>query len=158
MGRHYNHKPETGSTTNKSNVVKMSSRGHGKDEQDNSRRNDGKAGKSIADDLLTEEMSQGIDIEAAGVGLVIADLFKTVSLAAAHLPNMELYSDMISVVVDDDSITVSIAGLNPESETSCDSRRGKTRCHGCCANDPGHEVDDDNLYDDEEEGLIYDGD
>jgi hypothetical protein len=158
MSRHYNHKPETCSTTNESNVVNMSSHGPSEDERNNSGRNDGKAGKNIADDLLTEEMSQGIDVEAAGVGLVIADLFKTVSLAAVHLPNMELYSDMIGVVVDDDSITVSIAGLNPETETTCDSRRGKTRCHGCCANDPGYEVDDDNLYDDEVEGLIYDGD
>ena len=158
MGRHYNHKPETGSTTNKSNVVNMSSRGHGKDERNNSRRNDGKAGKSIADDLLTEEMSQGIDIEAAGIGLVVADLFKTVSLAAAHLPNMELYSDMISVVVDDDSITVSITGLNPEQEANNGDSHRKPCCHGCCVNDPGCEEDDSDPYDDEEEGLIYDGD
>lgn len=149
MSRKRNHNPAMSDTT---------SHGCSEDERDKSRRNDCKAGKNIADDLLTEEMSQGIDIEAAGVGLVIADLFKTVSLAAAHLPNMELYSNMISVIADDDSITVSITGLNSEQESNCGNRCGKVSCHGCCANDPSNEEDDNDSCDDEEEGLIYDGD
>ncbi len=155
MSRHYNHKPNETDMPSHSHHY---GRGHGEDGRNNSRRNDGKAGKDIADDLLTEEMSQGIDVEAAGVGLVIADLFKTVSLAAAHLPNMELYSNMISVVVDDDSITVSIAGLNPEQEANNGDSHRKPCRHGCCASDPGCEEDDSDPYDDEEEGLIYDGD
>lgn len=157
MNRHYNHKSNANDTTSH-RYSHDHGHGHGEDERNTSRRNDSKAAENIADDLLTEELSQKIDIEAAGIGLIIADLFKTVSLAAAHLPNMELYSDMINVVVDDDSITVSIMGLNPEQETNHGDSREKVCCHGCCANDPGYEEDDNNLYDDDEEGLIYDGD
>lgn len=112
------------------------------------------------DELLTEELSKGIDLEGMGIGLVIADLFKTVSLAALRLPSMELYSDMICVVVDDDSITVSITGLNPESDADHSGKHGNVCCHGCGCDDPGYEEDDRDPHDedDEEEGLIYDGD
>lgn len=119
-----------------------------------------KAGEKTADELLTEELSKGIDLEGMGIGLVIADLFKTVSLAALRLPSMELYSDMICVVVDDDSITVSITGLNPESDADHSRKHGKVCCHGRGCDDPGYEEDgrDPQDEDDEEEGLIYDGD
>lgn len=119
-----------------------------------------KAEEKTADELLTEELSKGIDLEGMGIGLVIADLFKTVSLAALRLPSMELYSDMICVVVDDDSITVSITGLNPESDAGRSRKHGKVCCCGC-HDDPGYEEDEYDPStddDDEEEGMIYDGD
>ena len=118
-----------------------------------------KTDANTADEMLPEKLSRAIDIEVMGLGLVIADLFKTVSLAAAHLPNMELYSDMISVVVDEDSITVCVTGLKPESDASHFHKHGKVCCHGC-NDDPGYEEDDYDPHeeDDDEEGLIYDGD
>lgn len=134
-------------------------RERGDDGHGDCQRNEGKAGKKTPDELLTEKLSEAIDLEGMAIGLVIADLFKTVSLAAVRLPNMELYSDMISVIVDDDSITVSITGLNPESDANHSPKHGKVRCHGC-NDDPGYEEEDydPNTDDDDEEGLIYDGD
>lgn len=128
------------------------------DEQKEKKRNGIKAEANTTDEMLPEELSRAIDFEVMGLGLVIADLFKTVSLAAAHLPNMELYSDMISVVVDEDSITVCVTGLKPESHNSNERKHGKVCCHGC-NDDPGNDEDDYNPNDDDdEEGLIYDGD
>ena len=109
------------------------------------------------DDVCIEELSHAIDTEAAGIGLAIADLFKAVTLAAVQLPNMEMYSDLISVVVDDDSITVSVNGLGCKSN----KHSGKVRagqCHCCGETDPGYEEDSFNPYEDEEEERVYDGD
>ena len=48
MNRHYNHKPNETDMPSHSHHY---GRGHGEDERNNSRRNDGMAGKNIADDL-----------------------------------------------------------------------------------------------------------
>ena len=131
------------------------------EEQKGNKRNGIKTEANTVDEMLPEKLSQAIDFEVIGLGIVIADLFKMVSLAAAHLPNMELYSDMISVVVDEDSITVCVTGLKPESDASHCHKHGKACFHGC-NDDSGYEEDDydphEDDVDDEEEGLIYDGD
>ena len=132
-------------------------RERGDDGHGDCQRNEGKAGKKTPDELLTEKLSEAIDLEGMGIGLVIADLFKTVSLAAVRLPSMELYSDMICVIVDDDSITVSINGLNPETDASNSPKHGKVCCR-CGCEDPGYEEDGHNPYEDDEEERVYDGD
>jgi hypothetical protein len=108
------------------------------------------------DDMSIEEVSHGIDMEAADIGLAIAGLFKTLVLAAVRLPNMEMYSDLISVVVDDDSITVSVAGLSCKDNKKHGGKTRASRCH--CCEDPGYEEDSYNPYKDDEEERVYDGD
>jgi len=88
-------------------------------------------------DVSIEELSHGIDMEAADIGLDIAGLFKTLVLAAVRLPNMEMYSDLISVVVDDDSITVSVTGLSCKDNKKHGGKTRASRCH--CCDDPGYE-------------------
>lgn len=88
-------------------------------------------------DVSIEELSHGIDMEAADIGLAIAGLFKTLVLAAVRLPNMEMYSDLISVVVDDDSITVSVTGLSCKDNKKHGGKTRASRCH--CCDDPVYE-------------------
>ena len=107
-------------------------------------------------DVSIEELSHGIDMEAADIGLAIAGLFKTLALAAVRLPNMEMYSDLISVVVDDDSITVSVTGLSCKGSNKHSGKTRADRCH--CCDDPGYEEDSYNPYKDDEEERVYDGD
>ena len=108
--------------------------------------------------MIIEEVSHGIDMEAADIGLAVADLFKTLALAAVRLPNMEMYSDLISVVVDDDSITVSVTSLSckDNKKHGGKTRAGRCRCSGEVA--PGYEEDNYNPYKDDEEERVYDGD
>ena len=96
-----------------------------------------------------------VDKAAVGIGLIIADLFETVSLAAAHLPNLDLHSDLIDVVVDEDSILVRIVGLGETKGRSCDD--GLCEYHSHRTKDRGFEEDDwyPEDYDDEEE-RVYD--
>ena len=110
------------------------------------------------DGMGIEELSHGIDMEAAGAGLAIADLFKTLALAAVQLPNMELYSDLISVVVDDDSITVSVSGLGKTDGIKHSGKAGTSRRHCCGEPDPGYEEDSYYPDKDDEEERVYDGD
>ena len=110
------------------------------------------------DGVNIEELSRAIDMESAGIGLAIADLFKSVTQAAVQLPNMELYSDLISVVVDDDSITVSVTGLDQKESSKYSDKARAGRCHCCSEADPGYEEDSYNPYGDDEEERVYDGD
>ena len=109
-------------------------------------------------DESIEELSHAIDMEAAGIGLAIADLFKAVTLAAVQLPNMEMYSDLISVVVDDDSLTVSVTGLGCKGSHKRSDKSRASGCHCCAEPDPGYEEDSCNPYEDDEEERVYDGD
>ena len=71
-----------------------------------------KGKKTDVKQMSMEELGKGIDREMAAAGLVIGDLFKTVSIAATHLPNMELHTDVLHVTVDEDSISVTVSGLS----------------------------------------------
>ena len=97
-----------------------------------------------------EEICEGIDRSAACIGLIISDLFKTVTMAAAHLPNMELHSNLINVIVDDDSILVQIDSLSGETEQDDTA--------SLYAGDPGYEEDGWYQESDDEEGRLFDGD
>ena len=97
-----------------------------------------------------------IDRDAAHIGLTIADIFKTLTVAAAALPNMDLDTDSMYLSVDEDGIIVSIQF--PKADGKRDVGKGK---HGDGGHDdPGYDEDHDDFDfdDDDEEGLLYDGD
>ena len=91
--------------------------------------------------MSMEELGKGIDKEMAAAGLVISDLFKTVSMAAAHLPNMELRTDTLHVMVDEDSISVTVSGLHS----------GRSSFEDDGFDDGEYEYEED-----DEEGMLYD--
>lgn len=114
-----------------------------------------------------EEVCQGIDDAAIEAGLILADLFKTVSLAAAFLPEMEMHTGSFSVVTDEDSITVCISGLGEQSGGTDKSKQHWTRedagnHKGNFSNrsvgmkDPGYEDSFWQTDDEEEEERLYD--
>ena len=88
--------------------------------------------KPEIDDTL-KVLEKKIDVGAANIGLVIADIFTFLTKSSAMLPDMELHTELLDLTVDDSGISVYI-------KHSCNNGEG----------------DDD--YDDEEEELLYDGD
>ena len=89
-------------------------------------KNSVESSKAIDSGLI--EASKNVDKDLAGIGLIIAELFKTVSLAAVRFPNLELHSDLIDVVVDENTILVRIVGLSGDKEDApdhCHSKAGK---------------------------------
>lgn len=104
------------------------------------------------------EACKEVDQAAIGVGLIIADLFKTVALAAAHLPNLELHSDLIDVVVDEDSILVRIVGMSDDEEDVPAHYHSKAGKHRCFHSHKEGGFDEDDWYseDDEEEERLHD--
>ena len=91
-----------------------------------------------------KEIGTMLDKQAAGVAQTITDMFKLMSLTAAVLPNMELDTGIFHLKVDDDGIFFEIN--HPfRKDKQCDTYE-----------DGAEEPDND--YDDDEEGLIYDGD
>lgn len=86
-----------------------------------------------------------MDKHAADIALTVSDMFKFMAMTAAMLPNMELDTGLFRLKVDDNGIFFEI----------CHSfRRRKQRdfSDDCSAEEPS------GYYDDDEEGLIYDGD
>jgi len=91
-----------------------------------------------------KEIGTMLDKQAAGVAQTITDMFKFMSLTAAVLPNMELDTGIFHLKVDDGGIFFAIN--HPfRKDKQCDTYE-----------DGSEEPDND--YDDDEEGLIYDGD
>lgn len=91
-----------------------------------------------------KEIGTMLDKQAAGVAQTITDMFKFMSLTAAVLPNMELDTGIFRLKVDDDGILF---------EINHPFRKDK---QGDTYEDDSEEPDND--YDDDEEGLLYDGD
>lgn len=91
-----------------------------------------------------KEIGAMLDKQAAGVAQTVTDMFKFMSITAAVLPNMELDTGIFHLKVDDDGIFFEIN--HPfRKDKQCDTYE-----------DDSEETDND--YDDDEEGLIYDGD
>ena len=92
-----------------------------------------------------KEIGAVLDKQAAGVAQTVTDMFKFMSLTAAVLPNMELDTGIFHLKVDDDGILF---------EINHPFRKDKQRdfSDDCCTEEPSDD------YDDDEEGLIYDGD
>ena len=88
------------------------------------------------EEMTCEELEKAIDEDAMKIGLAIATIFKTVTTAAAHLPNMELHTETICLSVDDDGVTVHIG-----------------RPHDCSCDYDGEEDYDDFDFECEEERL-----
>ena len=91
-----------------------------------------------------KEIGAVLDKQAAGVAQTVTDMFKFMSLTAAVLPNMELDTGIFHLKVDDGGIFFKI---------NHPFRKDK---QGDTYEDDSEEPDND--YDDDEEGLLYDGD
>ena len=109
-----------------------------------SRKSQQTAGK--AEDTLTKIEAE-MDKCAADIALTVSDIFKFMAMSATMLPNMELDTGLFRLKVDDNGIFFEIS--HPFRK-----RKQRDICEDCdgCAEEP------DNDYDDDEEGLLYDGD
>ena len=91
-----------------------------------------------------KEIGALLDKQAAGVAQTVTDMFKFMSLTAAVLPNMELDTGIFHLKVDDDGILFEIN--HPfRKDKQYDTYEDGIK-------------EPDNEYDDDEEGLLYDGD
>ena len=91
-----------------------------------------------------KEIGAVLDKQAAGVAQTVTDMFKFMSLTAAVLPNMELDTGIFHLKVDDGGIFFKI-----------NHPFRKDKQHNTY--EDGTE-EPNNDYDDDEEGLLYDGD
>lgn len=100
-------------------------------------------------DRKTSETLKKIEAEmdkhAADIALTVSDMFKFMAMTAVMLPNMELDTGLFRLKVDD-------GGIFFEINHPFRKRKQRDISNDCCAEEP---VGD---YDDDEEGLIYDGD
>jgi hypothetical protein len=92
---------------------------------------------------LEAEMDKG----AADIAITISEMFRFMTLSAALLPNMELDTGIVRLKVDDNGVFFEIS--HPFRK-QCKERN-------CCGKHDLRE-EHDGYDDDEEEGLIYDGD
>jgi len=125
--------------------------------QEESRKNGADTCKEM--DSVFMEACKEVDQASVGIGLIIADLFKTVALAAAHLPDLELHTELIDVVVNDDSILVRIVGLSDDEEDVPTHYHSKAGKHGCFHSHKDCGFDEEDWYPedyDEEEERLYD--
>ena len=94
------------------------------------------------------EIEAAMDKRAADIALTISDMFKFMALSAAMLPNMELDTGIMRLKIDDGGVFFEINDPYRMRKTiRKDENRGE---------EPDEAFDDD--CDDEEEGLLYDGD
>lgn len=91
---------------------------------------------------LETEMDKG----AADIAITVSEMFRFMTLSAAMLPNMELDIGIVRLKVDDNGVFFEINHLFRK-------KRKERKC--CGKHDLREEYDG---YDDDEEGLIYDGD
>ena len=100
-------------------------------------------------DALTEEM----DVDFMEIGKGVAELFRAVCVATAKLPFMELKTNLITIIRNED-------GLEVQFKSSLLDSDGGRKDHGILRADHDEEYDPFYGYDtdDDEEGLLYDGD
>jgi len=91
---------------------------------------------------LEAEMDKG----AADIAITIAEMFRFMTLSAAMLPNMELDTGIVRLKVDDN-------GIFFEVNHPFRKQRKNRKCYRPHDFREGYDG-----YDDDEEGLIYDGD
>ena len=85
-----------------------------------------------------------MDKRAADIALTVSDMFKFMAMTAAMLPNMEMDTGLFRLKVDDGGIFFEI------------NHPFRKRKHDISNDYSAEKLDGD--YDDDEEGLIYDGD
>lgn len=89
-------------------------------------------------------LESAMDKRAAGIAQTVTDMFRFMSMASSMLPNMEMDVGTFRLKIDDDGVFFEIRYP--------DDFRRKLR------NDNGISEKQLNNYDDDEEGLLYDGD
>ena len=122
-------------------------------------------------DLALESMAKEMDEDFMRIGKELAELYRTICVAAASLPNMCLRGELMEVHNSDDGLMVVFhrdaakTGRQNKDEDEADCRGGcgdygdqddYDEHYGC---DDDYDADED-FYDDydEEEDLLYDGD
>ena len=108
----------------------------------------GKADRKEPDTL--KKIEAEMDKRAADIAIIVSDMLKFMAMTAAMLPNMELDTGLFRLKVDD-------KGIFFEINHPFRKRKQRDVCEGCddcdgCSDEP------DNDYDDDEEGMLYDGD
>jgi hypothetical protein len=103
------------------------------------------AGQADRQPETLKKIEAEMDKRAADIALTVSDMFKFMAMTAAMLPNMELDTGLFRLKVDDDGVFF---------EINHPFRKHKQRdiSNDCSAEETGGD------YDDDEEGLIYDGD
>lgn len=101
------------------------------------------ADKQDKPDVL-KMIETAMDKRAAGIAQTVTDMFRFMSMASAMLPNMEMDTGLFRLKVDD-------GGIFFEINHPFRKRKQRDISNDCCAEKPDN-------YDDDEEGLIYDGD
>lgn len=93
-----------------------------------------------------KKLETKLDNGATDIAITISEMFRFMTLSAAILPNMELNAGFVRLKVDDDGIFFEI---NHPIKKQNKSRK-------CCGKNDLREGYDG--YNNDEEGLIYDGD
>ena len=100
-------------------------------------------GKSAGKPDALKLLESAMDKRAAGIAQTVTDMFRFMSMASSMLPNMEMDVGVFCLKIDDDGVTFEIrypSGFRRKHKPDEDSEKQP------------------NNYDDDEEGLIYDGD
>ncbi len=94
-----------------------------------------------SENMTMEELEKAMDQDAKRIGLTIAELYRTVTMAMGSLPNMELHTKLISLSVTDCGITVHVG---PD-------------CRGCAddADDADDNDDNDNYEEDDMDDFDF---
>lgn len=90
------------------------------------------------------EIEAAMDKRAADIALTVSDMFKFMAMSAAILPNMELDTGIMRLKIDDGGVFFEI--------------NDPYRMRKTIRKDENYGEEPDNDFDDEEEGLLYDGD
>lgn len=96
-------------------------------------------------DVLLTDIEAEMDRGFMHSGKTLAELFRAVCSAAIKLPNLEIHTELMCVINEDDSMTVIF------HRRAAECGPGNSR-NGVAGKD---ETDDS---DEDEEGLVYDGD
>ena len=99
--------------------------------------------KKNPEEMNVEELIKAMDEDAARIGLVVADLYRTLVTTMKELPDMELHTEFICLTVNDDGISAFVGDR-----------------HRCEGHDRSGDFYDKDSYDkdfaDDEEGMLYD--
>ena len=99
---------------------------------------------------MLEAMEQQMHKNAEQIAHTVSDMFQLVCLMASMLPNMELDTGIMHLKTDDDGVFIEInsSACREYADIDC---FGNCVCNDCCGL---FGCDDE----DDEEGLLYDGD
>lgn len=96
-------------------------------------------------DNILANLEEDMDKSFMETGRSLAELYRAVCTAALVLPDMELTTDLMKVSNSEDGLTVVF------------DRRSLKHSNNHF-DDPGYDEYEDDIDDDDEEGMLYDGD